>query len=277
MRSAPLSIRPAARFDLEILTDLAMRSKASHGYDAAFMEQCREELAIGERTLSERDIWVAEAQGRILGFFGLAFPQDGVCEVNPIFVEPDLQQGGVGRALWRKLEERARFAGARAIGLDSDPNAVGFYEKMGCRIVGLSPSNSIAGRMLPRMEKPLDPPPDLNLCDAQRVQSRNRIIVTARQMLAGECSYIEGSRIISGLLVAAGIDRQAHPFAFFAVIESETDHIPVGRFRAQWHPDALAKFAPEWNEREARAKHDGEAACRQLIAMLARQTGGPAD
>lgn len=156
MKSAPLSIRPAARADIEILTDLAMRSKASHGYDAAFMEQCREELAIRERTLSERDVWVAEAQGRILGFFGLEFPQDGVSEVNPIFVEPDLQQSGVGRALWGKLEERARFAGARAIGLDSDPHAVSFYQKMGCRIVGMSPSNSIPGRMLPRMVKPLN-------------------------------------------------------------------------------------------------------------------------
>ncbi|QIG51872.1 GNAT family N-acetyltransferase [Nordella sp. HKS 07] len=159
MTSAPLSIRPAARLDIDTLTDLAMRSKASHGYDAAFMEECRAELTIHERTLNERDIWVAEAQGRILGFFGLEFPQDGVSEVNPIFVEPDLQQGGVGRALWGKLEERARFAGARAIGLDSDPNAVGFYEKMGCRVIGSSPSNSIPGRMLPRMEKPLDPAP----------------------------------------------------------------------------------------------------------------------
>jgi len=153
--SAPLVIRPAARSDVEFLSDLAMRSKASHGYDAAFMAQCREELAIRPHTLSERDVWLAENDGTIIGFFALESPADGVCEVNPIFVEPHLQQGGVGRALWRKLEERARFAGAVAIGLDSDPNAVGFYEKMGCKITGWSPSGSIPGRMLPRMQKPL--------------------------------------------------------------------------------------------------------------------------
>lgn len=120
------------------------------------MALCREELAIHEHTLGERDIWVAESQGRILGFFGLEPPADGVAIVNPIFVEPNLQQSGVGRSLWQKLEERARLAGAGAIGLDSDPNAVGFYEKMGCRVTGWSPSGSIPGRMLPRMEKPLD-------------------------------------------------------------------------------------------------------------------------
>jgi N-acetylglutamate synthase-like GNAT family acetyltransferase len=154
--TAPLVIRPAAPSDVDVLTDLAMRSKASHGYDAAFMERCREELAISERTLRERDVWLAEADGAIVGFFALEPPAKGVCEVNPIFVEPHLQQGGFGRALWRKLEERAHHAGARRIGLDSDPNAVGFYEKMGLKVTGWSPSGSIPGRQLPRMEKRLD-------------------------------------------------------------------------------------------------------------------------
>lgn len=266
--SAPLSIRPAARSDIEILTDLAMRSKASHGYDMAFMAQCREELAIRERTLGERDVWVAEAQGRILGFFGLEYPRDGISEVNPIFVEPDLQQGGVGRALWRKLEERARFAGARAIGLDSDPNAVGFYEKMGCRLIGLSPSHSIPGRVLPRMEKPLDSAPEPDCREARKARSRARIITTAKQMLTGECSYLEGSRIISDLLTAADIDRQVEPFVTFVAIESQTDHVPLGRVRELWSSEAVAKLTPEWNEWEARAMEDGEVACRRAIAML---------
>lgn len=155
MEAPPLRIRPAALSDVDILTRLAMRSKASHGYDAAFMAQCREELAIRPQTLHERDVWVAENGDAIVGFFGLEPPDNGIAEVNPIFVEPDLQQAGVGRALWRKLEERARFAGALAIGLDSDPHAVGFYERMGMRVVGSSPSGSIPGRMLPRMEKSL--------------------------------------------------------------------------------------------------------------------------
>lgn len=156
MEAPPLVIRPAVPPDVDFLTGLAMRSKASHGYDEIFMEQCREELAIREQTLGERDVWVAENDGTIVGFFGLEPPNHGVAEVNPIFVEPGLQQSGVGRALWQKLEERARFAGAKAIGLDSDPNAQGFYEKMGMRAIGWSPSGSIPGRVLPRMQKPLD-------------------------------------------------------------------------------------------------------------------------
>ena len=41
---------------------------------------------------------------------------------------------------------------ARAIGLDADPHAVGFYEHMGAKVIGEAPSGSIPGRMLPRME-----------------------------------------------------------------------------------------------------------------------------
>jgi GNAT superfamily N-acetyltransferase len=72
-----------------------------------------------------------------------------------IFVEPRLVRSGVGRVLWRHAEERARAHGAARLTLDADPNAVPFYERMGLRIVGQSPSGSIPGRMLPRMEKEL--------------------------------------------------------------------------------------------------------------------------
>ena len=55
--------------------------------------------------------------------------------------------------LWAQLEAHAREAGAERIVLDSDPHAVGFYERMGCRVIGEAPSGSIPGRMLPHMEK----------------------------------------------------------------------------------------------------------------------------
>jgi len=45
---------------------------------------------------------------------------------------------------WHNLE---------AVTLDADPNAVPFYERMGCRGIGRSHSGSIGGRMLPRLRK----------------------------------------------------------------------------------------------------------------------------
>jgi N-acetylglutamate synthase-like GNAT family acetyltransferase len=133
---------------------LAFRAKASHGYNQAFMEACRAELTITAADFSCRAFWVAETlDGTVLGFAGLWPNADGVCEVDPIYVEPLKQAGGTGRALWAALEAHAREIGAKTLALDSDPHAVGFYERMGCRVVGEAPSGSIPGRMLPRMEK----------------------------------------------------------------------------------------------------------------------------
>lgn len=150
-------IRKAQASEAIRLTELAMRSKASNGYDDAFMAACRDELAIGTKSFDARELWVAvDGSGAIVGFFGL-WPSDdhGLCEADPVFVEPRLKSMGIGRMLWLKLEERARHFGASSIGLDADPDAVPYYSRMGCSIVGVSPSQSIPGRLLPRMVKKL--------------------------------------------------------------------------------------------------------------------------
>ncbi|MGE0210587.1 MAG: GNAT family N-acetyltransferase [Parvibaculaceae bacterium] len=147
------SIRPAEAADAAALTRLALRSKASNGYDEAFMRACEAELTYTALTIAGGDTWVAEdADGRLLGFFDLR-PQGDGAEVFAMFVEPGAKRSGLGRALWAKLEDCARRRGIARIGLDSDPNAVAFYSAMGMRITGSSPSGSIPGRFLPRMEK----------------------------------------------------------------------------------------------------------------------------
>jgi len=151
-----VTIRRARPDEAGLLTGLAFRSKASHGYDQAFMEACRAEMTVTSADFERRRFWIAESEdGGVLGFAGLWPVEDGVAEVDPIYVEPVLKGTGVGQVLWAQLERHARAGGAARLGLDSDPHAVGFYERMGCRVVGEAPSGSIPGRMLPRMEKRL--------------------------------------------------------------------------------------------------------------------------
>ena len=107
MESATLKIRLARPAEAAMITALAFRSKASNGYDAAFMAACRAELTFDARTLARGETWLCEnAAGRVLGFFDLR-PEAGTAEVEALFVEPDCQGAGVGRALWDKLEARA--------------------------------------------------------------------------------------------------------------------------------------------------------------------------
>lgn len=153
-----LCIRRATIAEAPVLTDLAMRSKALWGYDDAFMAQCLEELTVQPAAIEAGEVWVAEKGGAIVGLVEIVpegRPDARWAELRLIFVEPDRARSGVGRALWEHAEARARVHGAERIALDADPNAVGFYLSMGMRIVGESPSGSIPGRMLPRLEKEL--------------------------------------------------------------------------------------------------------------------------
>ena len=130
------------------MTELCLRSKASHGYDEAFIEACRRELTVDP---AKPGIVVAEIGGVPAGMAEI-FLSGEKAELMKLFVEPAHQGKGVGRALFEWAVEQARQHGARALSWDGDPGAVAFYEKMGGVIVGRSPSGSIPGRTLPRLE-----------------------------------------------------------------------------------------------------------------------------
>jgi hypothetical protein len=50
----------------------------------------------------------------------------------------------------------ARACGASAMELDAEPNAMGFYRRMGAVRVGVTASTVVPGRELPRMRVPLE-------------------------------------------------------------------------------------------------------------------------
>ncbi|MEN0041906.1 MAG: GNAT family N-acetyltransferase [Pseudomonadota bacterium] len=58
----------------------------------------------------------------------------------------------MGKALWWELLAAARADGLTTLRLDADPFAERFYERLGFRTIGRSPSGSIAGRTIPLME-----------------------------------------------------------------------------------------------------------------------------
>ncbi len=57
---------------------------------------------------------------------------------------------GSEQALFRHAADQARAAGARALRWEAEPNAVGFYERMGAETVGTVTSEW--GRTLPVMQ-----------------------------------------------------------------------------------------------------------------------------
>ncbi len=98
---------------------------------------------------------MCEAADRIVGFTDLSIA-GAVAEVRFLFIDPEYMGQGHGRALWRHLVASARGRGIKALVVDSDPNAEGFYRAMGCRRAGESPSASIPGRALRRLDLDLE-------------------------------------------------------------------------------------------------------------------------
>lgn len=143
-------LRPPNNGELADINALILRSKAVWGYDAAFMEACREELSISRETLSRHPVAVTETDGRITGVAELSFEGD-TAHLEKLFVDPETMRAGAGRRLFDWAVEKARAEGAGTLVIEADPDAEGFYRAMGARRTGQAPSGSIPGRMLPEL------------------------------------------------------------------------------------------------------------------------------
>jgi GNAT superfamily N-acetyltransferase len=147
-------IRPPAVEELPALSALCRRSKAVWGYDKDFMEACRRELCIEPRDLQSTSIAVAEQDGRLVGVAQIKVI-GGEADLLKLFVEPTALRSGIGRALFAWASDLATSQGADRVVVEADPDAAPFYRRMGAQDVGLTPSGSIPGRMLPKLVKEL--------------------------------------------------------------------------------------------------------------------------
>jgi GNAT superfamily N-acetyltransferase len=147
---ATLRIRRARPDEANALTALAKRAKAHWGYDAKFMDRVSDAMTLSPADIAAHEVFVLQdPSGAILGFHRV-IPSDPA-ELEDMWVEPSAMGNGHGRRLFQHGTAVARSLGAAALELDADPNAVGFYERMGMERIGETPSTLIPGRSLPRM------------------------------------------------------------------------------------------------------------------------------
>ena len=78
--------------------------------------------------IKSREFFVAEAQGRIVGFGQLCLSTG---EVEAIYIRPTSVRQGVGTQLLHFLEARAQESGLTVLHLDASLNAVPFYTQAG--------------------------------------------------------------------------------------------------------------------------------------------------
>lgn len=98
-------------------------------------------------------------------------------------------------------------------------------------------------------------------------QARAEVVAAAQAILSGELGIIEGARVLSSLSSRLVDSWATDPeFQVFGVLDTETDHLPVGRVREFWDPAALAEKDAIVQGIEAGSRAEVEEACRRLIA-----------
>lgn len=145
-----LIFRPARPGEAGALSALCLRSKAVWGYDAAFIAACRAELTLGAEDFALCRLAVAELAGQVAGLAQVGpGPGPDVAELWKLFIAPEAQGRGLGRALMAWSCAAARARGARTLHIVADPGAEAFYRRIGASRTGEAPSGSIPGRVLP--------------------------------------------------------------------------------------------------------------------------------
>ena len=150
-----ISIRRAIPEEADVLTQIALSAKRHWGYSDRWMEIWKPQLTFSPDYFEENESWIAETDNRPIAFYTLQ-DKDGVAWIENLWVLPEYIGQGVGKQLFFHVMSRSRQLGYKTLQLESDPNAVGFYEKMGMRKIGERHSE-VEGqpRILPIMEMTL--------------------------------------------------------------------------------------------------------------------------
>ena len=138
--------------DADALTAIAHAAKRHWGYPESWIAAWRDILTMRPEFIAANIAWCAIEGGRAVGFYVLTTEDDGI-HLDHLWVLPEAMGLGIGRALFEHAAAQARSSGFDLVRIEADPNAEGFYKRMGARRTGTSLSQ-VEGerRELPLME-----------------------------------------------------------------------------------------------------------------------------
>ena len=159
--SQHINIRPAVPDDGDLLTKIAFASKSYWNYPSYYLSLWEKELTITPRYIHENHVFVAESDAEAVGFYSLVSVAEtlyvgsiGIEKglwLDHMFVSPEKIGTGIGTVLMRHVTDFLRSIGVKRVSIFVDPNAEGFYKKMGAVFRRYSDS-SIPGRQIPVYE-----------------------------------------------------------------------------------------------------------------------------
>ena len=144
-------IRRASSEEAGKLTQIALDAKRYWGYPEHWIKHWESDLTVSSDFIRDNHVYVAEDDGEIRGFYALCV-SGNKAELEHMWVTPSAIGTGVGKELFLDAMDRAATLEVREIEISADPNAAGFYERMGASQIGETDA-SMDGqeRKLPRL------------------------------------------------------------------------------------------------------------------------------
>lgn len=125
-------IRPAEPGERRELGNLHRRSSYAWEEDRPLLDRHPEVFGVAAEAIAGGRVRVAVGEdGRLLGFATVEVRPDGACELEDLFVEPEAMGRGVGRALVRDAQARARAGDCPRMTVVAHARTAGFYERLG--------------------------------------------------------------------------------------------------------------------------------------------------
>jgi GNAT superfamily N-acetyltransferase len=151
-------IRPAKTEEAAVLTQLSLESKGYWRYPKKYFDTWVAELTINVAYIKKNDVYVCQNNGLIAGYYAIIqLDKDLIVSgiriekgywLEHMFVAPRYIGSGIGTKMFDHLRTKCETKGINKLKIIADPNARGFYEKMGCHYLEEFPS-TIAGRTTP--------------------------------------------------------------------------------------------------------------------------------
>lgn len=145
-------IRPATSDEATALTQIALDAKRYWGYPEHWITYWESDLTISPEFVNDNQVFVFDSDGEIRGFYALCINANAA-ELEHMWVAPQYIGTGIGKELFLDAMDRAATFDVDEVQLTADPNAAGFYERMGAKKIGEA-NSTIDGqpRTLPRMK-----------------------------------------------------------------------------------------------------------------------------
>ena len=136
------------------LSEIALISKAYWGYSEDLIDLWKSELIVSSKMIENFISYTAFYNDEIVGFW-LREPIEDISD-GRFFIHPRHIKKGCGRLLWQAVMKEASRRKIKKFVFETDKFALGFYEKMGGRLVKYIDSSYIKGLKLPIVEVIVD-------------------------------------------------------------------------------------------------------------------------